>query len=210
MAPPSYTRPMTPTANQLKHRIEQRLLWFHNEWFFKWHHIGGAHTVKIDTFDGRHASYSGLGFSGSPRNVFWNSITRGTRKEIVEQFAWVDSEVRRYNEETAQKAIDECTGLLISFAGSIRRTAIEKDRILRGDGINFPPELDSGRWDGTLPSDIEEQGRALKAALPKSAPAVERPLTRRARLNSLWHENQWWMGPVGWVVGLVGLAALFV
>ena len=61
---------MTPTATQLKLRLDQRRLWFDNEWFFKWQHIGGQHTVEIDTFDGRMAKYAGLRFAGSPRRVY--------------------------------------------------------------------------------------------------------------------------------------------
>jgi hypothetical protein len=54
---------MTPTATELQFRLDQRRRWFDNEWFFKWHHIGGQHVVEIDTFDGRMARYSGIKFT---------------------------------------------------------------------------------------------------------------------------------------------------
>lgn len=79
---------MTPTATQLKFRLDQRLRWFHNEWFFKWHHIRGERVIDIDMFDGRYAHYAGIKFSGSACDVYWDAIARGIRKEIVEQVAW--------------------------------------------------------------------------------------------------------------------------
>lgn len=186
---------MTPTSSRLKTQLDERLLWFHNEWFFKWHGIGRESNVKIDTFDGRFAQYSGVGFSGSPRQVFWAAITRGARKEIVEQFKWVDDDVRKYNRATALCAIDECADHLVWFIGKIRREAIEKDRILRGDGINFPAEHDAGRWEGALASDIKAQAEGLKAALPHEI-LVTVP-TIRQRLNAIWNENQWLVGSIG-------------
>jgi len=83
------TKRMTPTGTQLKLRLDQRVRWFKNEWLFKWHHIKGQRTVEIDMFDGRMATYSGIGFEGSPHLVFWDAIVRGVRKDVVEQLAWL-------------------------------------------------------------------------------------------------------------------------
>lgn len=78
---------MTPLATQLKFRLDQRSRWFHNEWLFKWHHIGGQRDVEIDMFDGRHAHLCGIGFDGSARLTYWDSIVRGVRREVVEQLS---------------------------------------------------------------------------------------------------------------------------
>ncbi len=156
---------VTPTATRLQHRLSERQNWFQNEWFFKWHHIGGADVISIDLFNGRFATYAGLAYSGSPRDIFWDAIARGLRKEIVDQFAWVEEAARGYDKNVAIRAIDECAGLLTSFAQIIRREAVEKDRILRGDGFTFPAREDRGRWTGADDEDIRNQADALKAAL---------------------------------------------
>lgn len=204
---------MTPTCTRLKARLDERLRWFINEWFFKWHFIGKDGPVSIDSFDGRGIHFGGIKFSGSACDVYWDSIVRGVKKEITEQFAWVDLEVRAYNHETALQAIDECAGQLVSFVRTIRREAVAKDRILRGDGIRFPSENDAGRWDGTSASDIASQADALKRALPlpveyqsSTAPVEEQTLRRRA--SAVWHNNQWWLGPIAFVAGLAGLYPL--
>src|SRR6266851_7877257 len=123
---------MTPTASQLKFRLDQRRRWFDNEWLFKWHHIGGQRVVEIDTFDGRQARYAGIKFAGSPRAVFWDAFARGVRKEVIEQFVWIEERVRVYARAQAEAAIDECAGLLAAFVQSVRHAAVQTDRILRG------------------------------------------------------------------------------
>lgn len=162
---------MTPTATRLKLRLEERYTWFCNQWFFKWHHISGPVAVEIDLFNGGYAHYAGITFSGSAHDVYWDAIVRGARREIVEQLAWVEEAVRPYEREIALKAIDECIGQLASFIGQLRRTAVAKDRILRGNGTEFPKECDFGHWDGTSDAEIFAQGEALKHALFPQKPA---------------------------------------
>lgn len=171
---------MTPTATRLQLRLEERYAWFRNEWFFKWHHIGGQQAVQIDLFNGRHAHYAGIAFSGSARDIYWDAITRGVRKEIIEQMAWVEEAVRTYSREVAVKAIEECAGQIASFAQNVRRTAIEKERILRGNGITFPNEQDVGHWYGTTVEDVFAQAKALELAL---FPAIPTPSLQEATIS---------------------------
>lgn len=205
---------MTPTCTRLKMRLDDRTRWFINEWFFKWHFIGCDGPVSIAAFDGSEMHMGGIMFSGSARDVYWDTIVRGVKQEIVEQFAWVEQEVHRYSRETALQAIDECAGLLASFVRTIRRQAVAKDRILRGDGINFPAANDAGWWDGTSDKDITDQADALKKALPlaiESQPpptTLAAPLTARQLALAIWNDNQWWLGPIAFLVGLAGVYPL--
>lgn len=139
---------MTPTASRLKARLDERRRWFANEWFCRWHFIGKDGPVTIDSFDGRGIHQGGVEFGGDVRELYWETLVRGVKKEITEQLAWVDREVRQYNSEAVLRAIDECAGQLMSFVRVIRRLAVAKDRLLRGNGQSFPPENDAGRWGG--------------------------------------------------------------
>lgn len=197
---------MTPTASRLKTRLDDRRQWFHG-WFFKWHHIGGDREVQIDTFDGGSVPLCGISFEGTTRDYYWDLVVRGVRREIEAQLEWVDQEVRRYNRATALESIDQCAGLLASFASSVRRGAIKKDRILRGNGIQFPPENDAGRWIGTSLSEIQAQADAIKLALPDALSAVP---TKRQRMLTVWNENQWWLGPLAFALGIAGFAIPFL
>lgn len=205
---------MTPTASRLKARLDERRRWFTNEWFYKWHFIGRDGPVSIDGFDGRQIQYCGIKFSGTARDVYWNAIVLGVKKEIIEQMAWVDDEVRKYKHETALLAIDECAGQLMSFVRSIRREATKKDRILRGDGVTFPPEEDAGFWHDTSDAVILSQADALKSALPVPTQAPPEPpvpvQTWGQRASGVWNNNQWWLGPVGIGLGILGVMPLIL
>ena len=86
---------------QLQQRLEDRRAFFHT-WLFRWHQLkepGGL--VEVDLINGRTKHMGGIAFWGSARDVFWDAITRGVRKEVLEQFRWVDDQVRRYNRKTA-------------------------------------------------------------------------------------------------------------
>jgi hypothetical protein len=52
-------------------RLDAEYLRMQNEWFFKWHHIGGDSVVEIDGFDGRMIRYGGIKALavGRPRSV---------------------------------------------------------------------------------------------------------------------------------------------
>lgn len=178
---------MTPAGTRFQQRLNDRRAWFQNEWFFKWHHIGGDQAVEIDQFNGRYSRYARIGFSGSRRDIYWQSIALGLRKEIVDQFVWVEDAVKGYDRSVATQAIDQCAGLLTSFARIIRREAVVKDRILRGDGTNFPPEQDLGRWDGASDQEIRDQAEALKAALFPANPTAQ---SNSPSAGLVYHSNR--------------------
>ena len=171
---------MTPLATQLRFRLDQRRRWFENEWFFKWHHIGGERVVEIDTFDGRQARYAGIKFAGSPRLVFWDAIARGVRKEVNEEFAWIEERIRGYARQQAEAAVSECSGLLTAFVQSVRQSAVQKYSILCGDGFDFPRQHAGGIWVDVSPGEIAGQAAGLITALfPPDTPTSAMSKTER-------------------------------
>ncbi len=132
-----------------------------NEWFFLWHHIGGERLVEIDGFNGQTIKYSGIEFSGSAHTVFWDTIQRYLRQKIGDLCDDLEGELQRYPIETRRRTLNDAKMLVQNFARRIRHIAVAKDRILRGDGINFPPEHDFGKWTGSHSEDIEARFSSL-------------------------------------------------
>jgi len=195
----------------MKARLENRRRWFQNEWFFKWHHIGKNDPVEIDSFVGSSICYGGIIYGGSARDVYWQTIVCGVKKEIEDQFIWVGQQLRFYNARSALQAIDESAELLISFVRTIKILAIENDRILRGDGVNFPRENDAGVWSGTTKEEITERGMALKRALPASFTNSRLSNGKSKRMSLVyarkkWDQHQGWLGPLGFFVTVFGVA----
>ncbi len=132
-----------------------------NEWFFKWHFIGKDGPVEIESFRGAPISYGGIAYSGTPVDVYWDTISRYRQIKVSELFDEVERDLTKYPKHVREKAIIEAEGLITMFAASIQRRAVEKDRILRGDGIQFPKPMDRGRWDGSGSSAIQTRAQGL-------------------------------------------------
>lgn len=152
-----------------------------NEWFFKWHHIKGIRGVEIDGFDGRYIRLGGIKFSDSARHVYWGAIQRYARQKIAEIFDKIEIEIQKYPEEIRMQALQESCILVWGFVAKIRRQAVDKDRILRGDGVKFPEKQDLGTWSGSLARDIEARADALRhiyCDLPVAKGDVEVPFQK--------------------------------
>ena len=126
-----------------------------NEWFFKWHHIGGDSPVEIDSFDGRVMRYGGTQFWGTPRQVYWETIQRYLRQKIVMLFKELEVELTVYPTETRRRSLDEARRLIKQFVAKIRSAAVEKDRVLRGNGFELPQPQGLGKWQETQPAEID-------------------------------------------------------
>lgn len=155
------TDKLSPTAARLQLNLDGEYMRMQNEWFFAWHHIGGERGVEIDGFNGRKIAFSGIKFSGSAQDVYWDTIQRYLRQKIGALFDDLEGELRRYPSDTRRRTLNEARGLILRFAAKIKRAAIEKHRVLRGDGIKFPPEQDLGHWAGSRPEDIEAKISSL-------------------------------------------------
>lgn len=153
---------LTPIASRLSITLDDEVRRMQNEWFFKWHFIGKDGPVDIDSFDGRKIHYGGIKFSGTAQDVYWQTIQRYLRKKISSIFHALEEELPNYPVEVRERAISEAQALVASFASRIRRITVEKDRILRGDGINFPPERDRGSWEGAGQREIEALAANLR------------------------------------------------
>lgn len=74
----------------------------------------------------------------------------------------LEIELQKYPLEIRSKALTEGLALIGSFVGKIRNAAIDKDRILRSDGLNFPQPHDPANWAGAQTSDIEARTATLR------------------------------------------------
>ena len=132
-----------------------------NEWFFKWHFIGRDGPIEIDSFDGRKIRYGGIKFDGTARLVYWDTISRYLKIKNGEIFDQLEAELKSYPTTQIEAAISDTKAIVYSFTRNISESALEKDRILRGDGINFPP-LDQSKVAHTaIFSVIEQRANAL-------------------------------------------------
>jgi hypothetical protein len=153
---------LTPIGARLQMALDAEHLRMQNEWFFKWHHIGGDSVVEMEGFDGRMIRYGGIEFSGTARDVYWSTIQRYARQKVGQLFDEFEFELQKYPLEIRSNALTEALSLIRVFIGQIRKAAVDKDRILRGNGFTFPPQQDLGNWAGAQPFDIESRIATLR------------------------------------------------
>lgn len=194
---------MTPVGSRLQLKLDDEVRRMANEWFFKWHYIGRDGPVEIDSFRGKPIVYGGIKFSGSAHIVYWETIQYYLRKKFSTVFDDLETEIKPYPVEVRRGAIEEGERLLQAFAGRIRRMAIEKDRILRGDGMNFPTEHDFGSWNGAGAREITTRADSLMRIYGE--PEEEEQASFREKANAVWDEHRWWIGPLGLAIAVIGL-----
>ncbi|GAN99308.1 hypothetical protein Gxy13693_020_001 [Komagataeibacter xylinus NBRC 13693] len=152
----------TPIGLRLKNTLDAECQHMQNTWFFKWRHIGGAAPVEIEGFDGGMIHYTGVEFSGSAQIVYWSTIQRYAKKKVQELFDNLEHELKQYPVEVRAQSISESESLIRHFIDKIRKTAIENDRILRGNGHRFPSPYDKGRWAGAQDQDIKNRSAQIR------------------------------------------------
>ncbi|MGY3137747.1 hypothetical protein ACVWZM_008429 [Bradyrhizobium sp. USDA 4501] len=153
---------LTPIGARLEIALDAEYLRMQNEWFFKWHHIGSESVAEIDGFDGRMIRFGGLRFSGTVRDVYWDTIQRYARQKVGKLFDELETQLQEYPVDIRSTALNEAQSLISAFIAKIQRTAVEKDRILRGDGFKFPAPQDLGSWTGATSTDIASRADMLR------------------------------------------------
>jgi uncharacterized protein (TIGR02391 family) len=134
---------VTPHGHRLKLALDSERRRMANEWFFKWHQIGRDGPVDIDSFDGRLIRYGGIQFGGTARDVYWDTLGRYVRKKVDEVFTQTEHDIEKYPLTQALSAVDETEAATNAFVAGIANDAVEKDRILRGNGTKFPARDDA-------------------------------------------------------------------
>jgi hypothetical protein len=144
-----------------------------------WAFLNAGPPMKVKDYHGGEISYQGIGFEGSPRQVFWARYIEPFLEDIT--FRAVDFAVVM----SAEKKVDSCKplsevqGLLVSYTSKIYSRMAEIDRRLLGRG--FPEKV-------PLRSTVNEQ-RAMEQLINTRVAAEMRMVPSP---SSRWKSaNQW-------------------
>lgn len=191
-------RPDLPISSRFRERLDDRRRWF-ERWLSQWQMIGGERPVEIDSFGGEPIRTCGLEYWGTIVDVFWETIARGLRKEVVAQFEWLEQQVAGKPIAQSEQIIEVCAGQLATFVERIRREAITKDSILRSRQGVRAPASDQGIWDGADRSAVLRQSHGLLESLKAGQPVVTPDQPKR-----WWSRIPTWVQVTGGLVTIVG------
>ncbi|WP_162652132.1 hypothetical protein [Lentilitoribacter sp. Alg239-R112] len=151
----------TTIGQNLELEVQQELSRMDNGWFFKWHFIGENRVTEIESFRGAPIRYGGIGYSGTTEDIYWETISHYRKLKVADFFNSIEKNLSKYKKPERKQAITEAVSIIKMFAKGIRKRAVEKNRILRGDGIKFPKPYDRGRWGESGSATIDQRAATL-------------------------------------------------
>lgn len=119
--------------------------------------------LKIEGCRGEQIHYSGIEFSGSPRQVFWTFIRPCLEDVVGAVLAEAEEAGKKYTPEMARQGMDESAVLLKAFVAKVYTRMADIDRRLRGRGDPKSVEpYDPSTKIAEMDQHIEERAQAIK------------------------------------------------
>lgn len=191
------TTPLYPTFRK---RIEDVTKQIIRSQVTPWAFLTAGPPFRVKQFDGREIAYQGIGFEGSPRNVYWARYIDPFLEALAIEEVGAAVSLAKERGVDATLLLPEVQGLLIAATQKVFREMADVDRRLLGKG--FPesiPLRSVEREVSQLSAFIEERVRCELA--------MWKPKTRAEE----WYErNKFWVWLFGTVVAVAGLAAKFL
>lgn len=165
-----------------------------------WVFFAAGPPFRTKRFDGSEIAYEGIGFEGSPRDVFWGRYIDPFLEALAIEEISAALALARERGVDAKNLLPEIQGLLVSAVQNIFREMADVDRRLMGKGYTeCIPFRTTDSETRRLTDFIAERVRCeLAMWKPKS------------RFEEWYERNKSWVWLVGVVVALAGLWAKFI
>jgi hypothetical protein len=180
-------------------RIEDAMERIIREQITPWAFLTAGPPFKVKQFSGRDISYQGIGFEGSPSDIFWGRYIDPFLEALaIEE---IDAAVFSAKERgvDATLLLPEVQGLLIAAVLKVFRQMAEIDRRLRGKGF---PEKISLR---STESDVNRLREFIDERI-RSELVMWKP---KWRVEEWYERNKFLVWLLGIIVTLAGFAVKF-
>lgn len=119
--------------------------------------------LKVEGCRGEKIHYSGIEFSGSPREVFWTFMRPCLEDVVAAALAEAEEAGKKYTPEVAREGMDESAALLKALVVKVYTRMADIDRRLRGKGDprSVKPYDPTGKIT-EMEQHIEERARVIK------------------------------------------------
>jgi len=190
------TTPLYPTfIKRIDDATEELIQKQVTPWFF----LTSGRPFRVKKFDGHEIAYEGIGFEGSPSNVFWSRYIEPFLEALAIQEITTATSLARERGVDARLLLPEVQGLLNAACRKVFAEMAEVDRRLRGKG--FPENVDVRSIDIEVMrlSEFIEEHTASELAMwrPKS------------KAEEWYEKNKFWVWLIGILVAISGLSAEF-
>ncbi len=179
------TTPLYPTFRK---RVDDAIELLIKQQVTPWSFLTAGPPFRIKSFDGRQIAYEGVGFEGSPRQVFWSRYIEPFLEELCVSEITAAITMARERRVDARLLLPELQGLLTAGFERVYARMADVDRRLRGNG--FPGSVEPRPVEGA----IQAMSHFLDERI-RSEIAMWKP---KSRVEDWYERNKFWV----WVVGL--------
>ena len=186
------TTPLYPTFRKRIHDAFENLI---RRQVTPWSFLTSGRPFRIQYFDGKQIAYEGVGFEGSPRDVFWSRYIEPFLEDIA--IREIEAAVSQAKERgiDARQLLPEVQTLLSAGFRRVYARMTDVDRRLRGRG--FPDKVAIRPVEREIAVMDEFLGERIKTELAMWQPKA---------ITEYWFErNKFWVWIVGITVSVVAL-----
>jgi hypothetical protein len=190
------TTPLYPTFRK---RIDDAAEQLIRKQVTPWSFLTAGPPFRIKTFDGRQIAYEGVGFEGSPRQVFWSHYIEPFLEDLCITEIRAAISMAKEKGVNAKLLLPELQELLSAGFQRVYARMAEVDRGLRGKGFPDKVELKS----------VDQEISAMNQFLDEHIRAELAMWKPKSRVEDWYERNKFWVWAIGIFLSIVGLWAKF-
>lgn len=137
-----------------------------------WRFLNAGPPMRVKKYDGSDICYQGVAFSGSPVLVFWNDFIDPYLENYSIKILQQTSALAMECQFSVEECVEEAKNLLHVMIRRVYGEMAETDRILRGDGINFPQKRDVSGYIESMSRLVSEHAQIEKMKKPSSTQTI--------------------------------------
>jgi len=164
-----------------------------------WVFLNTGKPMRVKTHDNRPISYEGVGFEGSPEQVFWSRYIDPFMEEIC--ICEINDAIKMSTERNvdAKLLLPEVEGLLLSGVTRTFHEMSQIDQRLKGKG--FPEKVHA--------HPIENEVQIMKNFIEVRIKSELDMWQPKSKFESWYERNKFIIWAMGTIVALIGLCARF-
>ena len=186
----------SPAYSFIKERVELEFQKIEKDKVTPWAFFLSGKELRLTNFFGKEIYYSGIGFEGSPQEVFWKDFIQPFLQDITSRSFAETREFCITRGIELKQPIEETALLLKVGINRIYERMSDIDRRLRGKGIpNSVPKYNPKAEIEASEAFVLERMDAELALAPK----------KKRTLNTIYEEQKFWFWFIGIAIAVLGL-----
>ena len=170
------TSPLHPIISKI---IEDEWVKLDRNQITPWAFLTAGPQFSCKDFYGKKIAYQGIGFEGSPRNVFWSRYIEPFLEDIVERTVQETARLATDKQQSVSEPLSEVSNLLKSVARRAYDRMVVIDQRLLGNG--FPENVSCRNVDAEFASMANFIDQRVSAELAMTK--------RKFRINDLYNNH---------------------